>query len=290
MTAGHAQSPLLPWQAAMLVSATFCMPMIDLCGRLRLPRCVRARSKHAKASETVPSTPGRAARRVCPRTSRAWASPRSSTSCCSSVRARMFQTKCHLPRLPRTPPSMRASPSSENPIRTTRWPRAEPARVFDVLLDGELLRGTLEDTLVEHSKSTEGTVELEYTFLTLPPQLDETIPQQDWCETYLDLVLKTLLVCLGPRSCTCSPRVAHKTIDVLARGGAGARGRGRNTPETKICSDCLMHDDRTVQALGALRPFATPLHSCRNVRAIAGRASLGLPASMCKIPPAHCHA
>ena len=58
---------------------------------------------------------------------------------------------------------------------------AEPAKVFDILLDGELLRGTLEDTLVERNQSTEGIVELEYTFLTLPPQLDETVPQQDWC-------------------------------------------------------------------------------------------------------------
>jgi hypothetical protein len=57
---------------------------------------------------------------------------------------------------------------------------AEPAKVFDIIVVGELLRGALEDTLVAKNVSTEGTVELEYTFLALPPQLDESIPQNDW--------------------------------------------------------------------------------------------------------------
>ena len=48
-------------------------------------------------------------------------------------------------------------------------------------MGGELLRGTLEATLLAQDTSTEGVIELEYTFLALPPQLDDSIPQADWC-------------------------------------------------------------------------------------------------------------
>eukprot|EP00892_Ulva_mutabilis_P001861 jgi/Ulvmu1/11676/UM008_0085.1 len=53
-------------------------------------------------------------------------------------------------------------------------------KVFDVILDGELLRQTLGDALLARSVSTETTVQLEYTFLVAPPKLSHTSPQQDW--------------------------------------------------------------------------------------------------------------
>jgi hypothetical protein len=53
--------------------------------------------------------------------------------------------------------------------------------VFDVLVGGELLRSSLQECLEARSLSTEATVELEYTFLALPPQLDTSIPQHEWC-------------------------------------------------------------------------------------------------------------
>ena len=58
---------------------------------------------------------------------------------------------------------------------------AEAKRVFDILLDGSLLRGTLEQVLLEKGQSTEATVDVEYTFLVVPPQQSSSIPQQAWC-------------------------------------------------------------------------------------------------------------
>jgi hypothetical protein len=57
-------------------------------------------------------------------------------------------------------------------------------RVFDFLVDGELLRGSLGAVLMAKALSTEAVVELEYTFLALPPQPDASREQTDWCEIH----------------------------------------------------------------------------------------------------------
>ena len=58
---------------------------------------------------------------------------------------------------------------------------AEAPRVFDIILEGELLRDTLGEALVAKSVSTESAVVLEYTLLAVPPRLEHSTPQPDWC-------------------------------------------------------------------------------------------------------------
>lgn len=57
---------------------------------------------------------------------------------------------------------------------------ADGPKVFDIILDGELLRQNLGDALLARDISTESTIQLEYTFLVAPPKLAHTSPQQDW--------------------------------------------------------------------------------------------------------------
>jgi len=57
----------------------------------------------------------------------------------------------------------------------------DPARPFDFLLGGELLRQTLEVALLDKGVSTEAVVEVEYTFVMLPPDLEQSVPHKDWC-------------------------------------------------------------------------------------------------------------
>lgn len=57
---------------------------------------------------------------------------------------------------------------------------ADPPRVFDIILEGELLRDTLGESLVAKSVSTESAVVVEYTLLAVPPKLSHSAPQSDW--------------------------------------------------------------------------------------------------------------
>jgi hypothetical protein len=58
---------------------------------------------------------------------------------------------------------------------------ADPPRVFDIILEGELLWDTLGESLLATSVSTESAVVLEYTLLAVPPSLSHSSPQKDWC-------------------------------------------------------------------------------------------------------------
>ena len=53
--------------------------------------------------------------------------------------------------------------------------------MFDIILEGELLRDTLGEALVAKNVSTESAVVLEYTLLAVPPKLSHSTPQTDWC-------------------------------------------------------------------------------------------------------------
>lgn len=56
----------------------------------------------------------------------------------------------------------------------------EPARPFDFLVDGELLRKSLEQHLLEKGISTEVLLEIEYIPAVVPPEPKSAIPHDDW--------------------------------------------------------------------------------------------------------------
>lgn len=56
----------------------------------------------------------------------------------------------------------------------------EPVRPFDFIIDGELLRKSLEQHLLEHNISPESVVEIEYVPAVVPPEPKSAIPQDDW--------------------------------------------------------------------------------------------------------------
>lgn len=56
----------------------------------------------------------------------------------------------------------------------------DPARPFDFLVDGELLRKSLEAQLVEKGKSAETLLEIEYVPAVVPPEPKASIPHDDW--------------------------------------------------------------------------------------------------------------
>lgn len=51
---------------------------------------------------------------------------------------------------------------------------------FDFIVDGELLRMSLDEYLAQHAKSTEEALELEYIRSTLPPSFKDAAKQDDW--------------------------------------------------------------------------------------------------------------
>lgn len=84
---------------------------------------------------------------------------------------------------------------------------ADPPRVFDVILEGELLRASLGESLLASGVSTERAVLLEYTLLSVPPTLTHSAPQKDWyahlapvCSCLAAFPLSTMLALnIGPR-------------------------------------------------------------------------------------------
>jgi ribosome biogenesis protein YTM1 len=61
----------------------------------------------------------------------------------------------------------------------TRSP-ADPARPFDFIIDGELVRKSLEQHLLEHELSPEAVIEVEYVPAVAPPEPKSSIPHDDW--------------------------------------------------------------------------------------------------------------
>ena len=51
---------------------------------------------------------------------------------------------------------------------------------FDFIVDGELLRTSLDEYLAQHARSTEEGIELEYIRTTLPPSFRDAAKQDDW--------------------------------------------------------------------------------------------------------------
>ena len=119
--------------------------------------------------------------------------------------------------------------------------------MFDVLLEGEPLRGTLQDSLLDKGLSTEVTVPLEYTFLALPPQLDSSVPQQAWCANLhvADHVLDSVGDCA----------LAVKYLLKYARQNEADRGvmGSDEAYQTKICSELCMWT-----AFATSEPHQTP--------------------------------
>jgi ribosome biogenesis protein YTM1 len=57
---------------------------------------------------------------------------------------------------------------------------ADPARPFDFIVDGELVRKSLDKHLLEHNISPEAVVEVEYVPAVAPPEPKASIPHDDW--------------------------------------------------------------------------------------------------------------
>ncbi len=57
---------------------------------------------------------------------------------------------------------------------------ADPARPFDFIIDGELVRKSLEKHLLEHEISPEAVLEVEYVPAMAPPEPKSSIPHDDW--------------------------------------------------------------------------------------------------------------
>ncbi|KAG2450685.1 hypothetical protein HYH02_004524 [Chlamydomonas schloesseri] len=56
----------------------------------------------------------------------------------------------------------------------------DPPRPFDFLIDGELVRKSLEQHLLAHNLSAESTLEVEYVPAVVPPQQKNSTPHDDW--------------------------------------------------------------------------------------------------------------
>ncbi|GFR50504.1 hypothetical protein Agub_g12769, partial [Astrephomene gubernaculifera] len=56
----------------------------------------------------------------------------------------------------------------------------DPPRPFDFLVDGELLRRSLEQHLLGHNMSAESTLEVEYVPAVVPPPHKNSTPHDDW--------------------------------------------------------------------------------------------------------------
>jgi ribosome biogenesis protein len=57
---------------------------------------------------------------------------------------------------------------------------AEPPRPFDFIVDGELVRNSLEKLLLGHGISAETLLEVEYTTAVVPPAIRSQVAQDDW--------------------------------------------------------------------------------------------------------------
>lgn len=56
----------------------------------------------------------------------------------------------------------------------------DPPKPFDFLINGELLRGTIQQQLASQGASVEVVTEIEYLPLQLPPTPGPSVPQDDW--------------------------------------------------------------------------------------------------------------
>ncbi|KAI8471256.1 MAG: ribosome biogenesis protein WDR12 [Monoraphidium minutum] len=56
----------------------------------------------------------------------------------------------------------------------------DPARPFDFLIDGELLRKTLAQHLLDHGISPESLLRVEYVPAVVPPEAKQALPHDDW--------------------------------------------------------------------------------------------------------------
>jgi hypothetical protein len=78
---------------------------------------------------------------------------------------------------------------------------AEQPRVFDIIIDGELLRQTLGEALLSKDASTEATIILEYTLLATPPTLAHVGAQSDWCSFHFAQASRALFRAAASSHC-----------------------------------------------------------------------------------------
>ncbi|WFD22897.1 ribosome biogenesis protein ytm1 [Malassezia equina] len=100
------------------------------------------------------------------------------------IRLRTDLPGCSIPYVPyMVPVTWRRSQLSTlvNKVLATAATGEAPAPVpFDFIVNGELLRTSLEECLAQHASSTETTLELEYIRSTLPPAFRGAARQDDW--------------------------------------------------------------------------------------------------------------
>lgn len=100
------------------------------------------------------------------------------------IRLRTSLPGCSIPYVPyMVPVTWRRSQLSTlvNKVLATAATGEAPAPVpFDFIVNGELLRTSLEEYLAQHASSAETTLELEYIRSTLPPTFRDAARQDDW--------------------------------------------------------------------------------------------------------------
>ncbi|KAK9808947.1 hypothetical protein WJX72_006809 [[Myrmecia] bisecta] len=101
----------------------------------------------------------------------------------------------------------------------------EPARPFDFLINGELVRIPLEKFLLAHDISAESTLQVEYIFAVVPPQFKEQLPHDDWVSAIdgrLGLALLTgaydgaLRIYSGEGTCVSTSSVHSGPVNAVA--------------------------------------------------------------------------
>ncbi|WFD01763.1 ribosome biogenesis protein ytm1 [Malassezia obtusa] len=98
------------------------------------------------------------------------------------IRLRTSLPGCSIPYVPyMVPVNWRRSQLSTlvNKVLQTADPQRETVP-FDFIVDGELLRTSLDEYLAQHARSTEEGLELEYIRSTLPPSFRDSAKQDDW--------------------------------------------------------------------------------------------------------------
>ncbi|WFD40028.1 ribosome biogenesis protein ytm1 [Malassezia japonica] len=98
------------------------------------------------------------------------------------IRLRTSLPGCSIPYVPyMVPVNWRRSQLSTLVNKVLQTADAERATVpFDFIVDGELLRCSLEEYLAQNARSTEEALELEYIRSTLPPAFKDAATQDDW--------------------------------------------------------------------------------------------------------------
>lgn len=98
------------------------------------------------------------------------------------IRLRTSLPGCSIPYVPyMVPVNWRRSQLSTLVNKVLQTADNERATVpFDFIVDGELLRTSLDEYLAQHGRSSEETLELEYIRSTLPPSFKDAAKQDDW--------------------------------------------------------------------------------------------------------------